>query len=105
MGHHALARADTAALHHLLGQAYAAAGQPDPALRELRAAAAGDLKVEEFVFDLGQMQLRAGDFTGALATFDQAAAASRPAPSSSSPMAWPCMDGAVSATPSTPSCG
>ncbi len=67
----ALAKGSTAALHHLLGQAYSAAGQPDPALRELRAAVDGDPNSEEFVFDLGQMQLRAGDFTGALATIGQ----------------------------------
>jgi len=66
----ALAKGATPALHHLLGQAYAAANQPDPALRELRAAADSGPQVEEFVFDLGQMQLRAGDFTGALATLD-----------------------------------
>jgi len=67
----ALARGATPALHHLLGQAYAAANQPDPALRELRAAVEGDASVEQFAFDLGQMQLRAGDFTGATATFDR----------------------------------
>lgn len=67
----ALSKGGGAALHHLLGQAYAAANQPDPSLRELRAAVESDPKVEEFVFDLGQMQLRAGDFTGALATFDR----------------------------------
>jgi len=38
---------------------------------QLRAAVESDHKVEEFVFDLGQMQLRAGDFTDALATFDR----------------------------------
>ena len=67
----ALAKGASPALHHLLGQAYAAANQPDPALRELRAAVESDPRVEQFVFDLGQMQLRAADFTGALATFDQ----------------------------------
>jgi len=66
----ALARGSTPALHHLLGQAYAAANRPAPAVRELRAAVESDPKVEQFVFDLGQTQLRAGDFTGALATFD-----------------------------------
>jgi tetratricopeptide (TPR) repeat protein len=67
----ALAKGAAPTLHHLLGEAYAAANQPDAALRELRMAVEGDPKVEEFVFDLGQMQLRAGDFTGALSTFDQ----------------------------------
>ena len=67
----ALAKGSTPALHHLLGQAYAAANQPAAALRELRAAMEGDPKTEEYVFDLGQTQLRAGDFTGSLATFDQ----------------------------------
>ena len=66
----ALAKGATPALHHLLGQAYAAANQPDAALREFRTAVESDTKVEEFVFDLGQTQLRAGDFTGAMATFE-----------------------------------
>ena len=66
----ALGKGASPALHHLLGQAYAAANQPDPALRELRAAVESDPQVEEFVFDLGQMQLHAADFSGALATFD-----------------------------------
>lgn len=67
----ALERGDTAALHHLLGQAHAAANQPEAAVRELRRAVERDPKVEEYVFDLGQMQLRRGEFPGAFATFDQ----------------------------------
>lgn len=65
----ALERGDTAALHNLLGQAYATANQPQAALREFRRAVESDPKVEAFVFDLGQMQLRGGDFSGAFATF------------------------------------
>ena len=66
----ALERGDTAAAHHLLGQAYAAANQPEAAVRELRTAVERDPNVEAFVFDLGQTELRRGDFSGALATFD-----------------------------------
>ena len=66
-----LERSDTATLHHLLGQAYVAANQPETALRELRKAVQGDPQVEAFVFDLGQVQLRAGDFSGAFLTFEE----------------------------------
>jgi tetratricopeptide (TPR) repeat protein len=55
----------------LLGQAYAAANQPDAAEREFRKAVEQDPKVEAFVFDLGQVQLRRGEFSEALATFEQ----------------------------------
>ena len=68
----ALDRGASAGAHHLLGQAYAAANRPEEATREFRSAAEGDPSVEAFVFDLGQMQLRRGDFSGAFATFDQA---------------------------------
>jgi len=67
----ALEKNDAAALHHVLGQAHAAAHEFGPAVRELRRAVEGDPKVEAFVFDLGQAQLRGGDFSGAYATFDQ----------------------------------
>lgn len=66
----ALEKGDSAALHHLLGQAYEAANQPEAAVRELHKAVESDPRVEAFVFDLGQMQLRRGDFAGAFATFD-----------------------------------
>lgn len=56
---------------NLLGHAYAAANQPEDAVREFRKAVEGDPKVEAFVFDLGQIELRMGDFSGALATFGQ----------------------------------
>jgi tetratricopeptide (TPR) repeat protein len=68
----ALQRAGTAPMHHLLGQAYAAANRPDDAVREFRAAVEGAASTEVFAFDLGQMQLRRGDFSGAAATFEKA---------------------------------
>jgi len=68
----ALQGGDTAQLHHLLGQAHAAANRPDDAEREFRAAAEGDPKLEAYAFDLGQLQLRRGDFAGAAATFGKA---------------------------------
>jgi tetratricopeptide (TPR) repeat protein len=68
----ALQRAGTAPMHHLLGQAYAAANRPDDAVREFRAAVEGAPSTEVFAFDLGQMQLRRGDFAGAMATLGKA---------------------------------
>jgi tetratricopeptide (TPR) repeat protein len=68
----ALQRDGTAPMHHLLGQAYAAANRPDDALREFRAAVEGAPSTEAFAFDLGQMQLRRGDFAGATATLEKA---------------------------------
>jgi len=56
---------------NLLGHAYAAANQFDDAVREFRRAVESDPKTEGFVFDLGQTELQKGDFSGALATFDQ----------------------------------
>jgi tetratricopeptide (TPR) repeat protein len=57
---------------HLLGLAYAAANQPVDAERELHKAVEADPSSDVFVFDLGQAQLHAGDFSGALATFERA---------------------------------
>lgn len=68
----ALERSDAAATHHLLGQAYAAANHPEDAGREFRAAAEGDPLVAAYAFDLGQWQLRRGDFAGAAATLGTA---------------------------------
>jgi tetratricopeptide (TPR) repeat protein len=68
----ALQRGDTAQMHHLLGQAYAAANRPDDAEREFRAAVERDPQLEADAFDLGQMQLRRGDFAGATATLGKA---------------------------------
>src|ERR1017187_2297416 len=68
----ALQRAGTPPMHHLLGQAYAAANRPDDALREFRAAVEGAPSTEAYAFDLGQMQLRRGDFAGATATLEKA---------------------------------
>jgi Flp pilus assembly protein TadD len=68
----ALQRADTAEMHHLLGQAHAAANRPDDAERELRVAAERDRVQEEYAFDLGQLQLRRADFAGATATLGKA---------------------------------
>jgi predicted Zn-dependent protease len=68
----ALKRGDTAEMHHLLGQAHAAANRPDDAEREFRAAAERDPLLEAYAFDLGQLQLRRGDFAGAAATLGKA---------------------------------
>lgn len=68
----ALQRGDTAAAHHLLGQAHAAANQADDAERELRAAADRDPLLAAYAFDLGQWQLRRGDFAGAAETLGKA---------------------------------
>jgi predicted Zn-dependent protease len=68
----ALQHGDTAAMHHLLGQAHAAARRPEDAERELRAAMDRDPASEAFAFDLGQLQLHRGDFPGALATLEKA---------------------------------
>jgi tetratricopeptide (TPR) repeat protein len=65
-------RSDTAAMHHLLGQAYAAANRLDEAEGEFRTAMVRDPLVELFAFALGQMQLRRGDFAGASATLGKA---------------------------------
>ncbi len=54
-----------------LGRAYAAANQPESAIRAFQKAVEGAPEVESFVFDLGQAQLHASDFAGALATFDR----------------------------------
>lgn len=67
----ALQQTDTAELHHLLGQAYIAANQPEEGVPELRHAVERDPRAWTYVFDLGQVQMRRGDFTGALATLDQ----------------------------------
>ena len=56
---------------NFLGHAYVAANQPEDAVREFRKAVEGDPKTEAFVFDLGQLELQKGDFSAALATFDQ----------------------------------
>ena len=68
----ALQREDTAAAHHLLGQAHAAANQADDAEREFRAAAERDPLLEVYAFDLGQWQLRHGNFAGAAETLGKA---------------------------------
>src|ERR1022692_2156684 len=68
----ALQHGDTAQAHHLLGMAYAASNRPDEAERELRTAAERDPLTESYAYDLGQMQLRRGDFAGAAATFEKA---------------------------------
>jgi tetratricopeptide (TPR) repeat protein len=67
----ALERTDTAALHHLLSEAYAAANQPDEALQQLREAVKRDPQQEGYLAELGQMELRRGDFAAALATLGQ----------------------------------
>ncbi len=63
--------AEKAGQPNLLGRAYAAANRPEDALREFRRAVESEPKAEAFVFDLGQFQLHRGDFSGALASFDQ----------------------------------
>jgi len=56
---------------NFLGHACVAENRPEDALREFRKAVESDPKTEAFVFDLGQLQLQKGDFSGALATFEQ----------------------------------
>jgi tetratricopeptide (TPR) repeat protein len=68
----ALQRGDTAQMHHLLGQAYAAANRPDEAEREFRSAVETDPLVEAYTFDLSQIQLRRSDFAGAMDTLGKA---------------------------------
>jgi tetratricopeptide (TPR) repeat protein len=68
----ALQRSDTAQMHHLLGRAQAAANRPDDAEREFRTAVERDPTLEVYAFDLGQLQLRRGDFAGATATLGKA---------------------------------
>lgn len=68
----ALNRSDTAPMHHLLGQVYAAANRPDEAERQFQAAVERDPQSEIYAFDLGQIQLRRADFAGAMATFGKA---------------------------------
>ena len=48
------------------------AGERDQALRWARTAVERDPHKEAFAFDLGQMQLRSGDFAGAAATLEKA---------------------------------
>jgi len=64
----ALQHDDTAALHYILSQAYAAANQTLDGLRELRNAVERDPGNETYVAELGEKELRRGDFTAALAT-------------------------------------
>jgi tetratricopeptide (TPR) repeat protein len=68
----AIQRADTAAAHHLLAQAFAAANRPAEAVREFRSAAERSPSTETYAFDLGQMQLRQGDFAAASTTLEKA---------------------------------
>jgi Flp pilus assembly protein TadD len=67
----ALRGADSPELHHLLGQAYQAAGRPDSALPELRQAFERAPEQEVFLSDLGQALLKAGDFAGAFAVLEK----------------------------------
>ncbi len=68
----ALQHGDTAQLHHLLGQVHAAANRPDDAEQEFRAALERDPGQEMYAFDLGQLELRRGNFAGAAATLGEA---------------------------------
>ena len=70
-GQNALRQADTADLHHLMGEAYAAINRPDDAIREFRDAVERNRQSWTYVFDLGKAQLRHGDFRGAQTTFNQ----------------------------------
>jgi len=65
---------NTAELHHLLAQAYQASNQPEKAIGEYHEAAERAPANETYAFDLGQMQLRRGDFAGALSTLGAARA-------------------------------
>jgi tetratricopeptide (TPR) repeat protein len=68
----ALQHGDAAQVHYLLGLAYAAANRPDESERELRAAVERDALTEAYAYDLGQMQLRRGDFASAAGTLGKA---------------------------------
>jgi tetratricopeptide (TPR) repeat protein len=62
---------DTPDAHHLLGQAYRAAGRAESALPELRRAAQASPGQEVFVSDFGQALLEHGDFAEALAVLEK----------------------------------
>ena len=68
----AVKRGDSPQAHHLLGMAYAASNRPQEADRELRTAAERDPLAESYAYDLGQLQLRRGDFASAAATLEKA---------------------------------
>jgi Flp pilus assembly protein TadD len=68
----ALAHADSAELHHLLGIAAEADRQPETAFIELHKAVDLSPYDESLQFDLGQALLRHGDFAAALEVFDAA---------------------------------
>ncbi len=66
----ALRGSDSPEMHHLLGQAYQAAGRPDSALPELRRAFELAPAQEVFLSDYGQALLKAGEFAGAFAVLE-----------------------------------
>ena len=68
----ALGKGESAEMHHLLGIAEEAAGQPDVALTDLRKAVDLAPYDEDLTFDLGQALLRRRDFAAALTFLSQA---------------------------------
>jgi predicted Zn-dependent protease len=68
----ALGRSDSAPMHHLLSEAYAATNQPEDAERELSTAIQDAPQVEAYAAELGQIQLRRGNFPGAAITLETA---------------------------------
>jgi len=69
-GEEALVHSDAAPIHHVLGQAYEAAGNNAKAVPELRKAIQIDPYEEEYYFDLAQIQLLHQDFEGAIRTLE-----------------------------------
>ncbi len=65
-----LRTSDRADLHHVLGKAYDADGNPAGALAEFKAALERSPYDESFYFDLAQLQLRQQSFAAALETLD-----------------------------------
>lgn len=68
----ALEHGENAQLRNLLGKAYAAAGNPNAALHELKFAVKLQPDVEQFQFDLAQFLLRSQRFQTALTVLEEA---------------------------------
>ncbi len=66
-----ITQTDSAALHHVSGQAYMAMKQPGEAITELQAAARMAPSEEEFSFDLAQALLRSERFAEAAANLER----------------------------------
>jgi tetratricopeptide (TPR) repeat protein len=68
----ALEHGENAQLRNLLGKAYAGAGDPNAAFRELKSAVQLQPDVEQFQFDLAQFLLRSQNFQTALTVLEEA---------------------------------